>query len=285
MRTIVITGCSSGIGLETALAFARAKDRVYATMRDLSRGDKLLAAAKQEDLTLNVLELDVTAPSRFESVVGTIVEEAGGIDVLVNNAGALPIGAFEDVSETALRHTMEVNFFGPALLTQVVLPIMRQQQSGYVINISSLSGMASKGGDSVYAASKFALEGLSEGLRLEIARWNIKTALVEPGQYATSLFRDTSDGTIEKHPSEYHLYNEWLRNGIRNGAAGDDPRKLAELILEISHSNGAQFRWPADDVAKHVMSVVFAQSDSERSSFLRQVANMDWWIEGRDTPD
>ena len=283
-KTVVITGCSSGVGLETALAFARAGDVVCATMRSLSRADVLEAAAHKENLSLKTFELDVCKPEQFAPLVRQVTEECGGVDILVNNAGVLPVGAFEDVGETDLRAAMEVNFFGPALLTQAVLPVMRAQESGYIINISSLSGMASKGGDAVYAASKFALEGLCEGYRNEIARWNIKTALVEPGQYATNIFREAKAPDANKE-SPYHQYNEWLREPMRADAPqGNDPRILAELIVEISRSDGSRLRWPADEVAERVMKAVFAQNDEERGAFLRSVADMDWWIEGRDAP-
>ena len=284
-RVVLITGCSSGVGLETALAFARAGDIVCAGLRDLSGADRLQAAAEKENLSLTLFELDVCRPDLFAPTVERIIKECGGLDVLVNNAGVLPVGAFEDVKEAALRATMEVNFFGPALLTQVVLPHMRARGGGYIINISSLSGMASKGGDAVYAASKFALEGLCEGYRNEIARWNIKTALVEPGQYATNIFRQAKRLADDDAHSPYRQFNEWLRAPMRGDASqGADPRTLAELIVEISRSDGSRLRWPADEVAKRVMKAVFAQSDEERGAFLRGVGDMDWWIEGRDAP-
>ena len=227
-RVVLITGCSSGIGLETALAFARVGDTVCATMRNLSRAEKLQEAANAEDLKLAIYELDVAKPKSFAVLVDKIVQEFGGVDVLVNNAGVLPIGAFEDESEADLRHVMETNFFGPALLTKAVLPTMRDRQGGYIINVSSLSGMASKGGDATYAASKFALEGLCEGYRNEIARWNIKTALVEPGQYATNIFRGSDEEVGSGHRTAYHAYNEWLHKSMEAGAGGgNSPARLS----------------------------------------------------------
>jgi len=285
MRTVLITGCSSGIGMETALAFSRAGDRVYATMRDLSRAIELQSAADREGLSLQLAELDVAAPSTFAALINRLVDESGGIDVLVNNAGVLTTGAFEDASEAVLRKTMEVNFFGPALLTQAVLPTMRRQENGYIINISSLSGVASKGGDAIYAASKFALEGLSEGFRNEVARWNIKTALVEPGQYATKIFRDADENGSENEKSPYRALNAQLRRETQVGGPGGDARDLAALIVKISRSDGARLRWPSDAMAEKVLSSLFAMDDTKRGAFLRDVANLDWWIEGREKPD
>lgn len=285
-RVILITGCSSGIGLETALAFARGGDRVCATMRDLSGAEKLNNEADKNNVTVSTFALDVTKPASFAPLVGKIVEQFGRIDVLVNNAGVLPIGAFEDVSEDALRAVMETNFFGPALLSRAVLPTMRAQGDGYIINISSLSGMASKGGDAVYAASKFALEGLTEGFRNEVARWGIKTALIEPGQYATKIFRGSNSMDEGASGSPYRMLNGWLCDEMAKGAGkGNDPKSLADQIVKVSLSNGKRLRWPADDTAHRVMAAVFAQNDEARSDFLREVGEMDWWIDGRNKPE
>lgn len=285
MKVVLITGCSSGIGLETALAFARTGDTVYASMRDTTKSTALKEKAARENLPLKIIELDVTRPGSFQAVIDHILEDSGRIDVLVNNAGVLPIGAFEDASEDDLRHTMEVNFFGPALLSQAVLPAMRRQREGYIIMLSSLSGMASKSGDAAYAASKFALEGLTEGFRNEVARWNIKTALIEPGQYATNIFRDVSS-IKSKDASPYSPLNQALHDEIANAAGGGlPPERLAQLVVDVSRSDGARFRWPADDTAERVMNAMFAQSDADRSSFLRSVAGIDWWVNGEDAPN
>ena len=284
MSVVLITGCSSGIGMEAALAFARAGDEVYASMRNLDRADALKKQAAREDLSLSIVELDVSRPESFSRVVDDIVGRSGRLDVLVNNAGVLPIGAFEETSEDELRHTMEVNFFGPALLSKAVLPIMREQNGGYIVMISSLSGMASKSGDAVYAASKFALEGLTEGFRNEVARWNIKTALVEPGQYATNIFRDLPE--IDRRAvSPYSALNKALVEEVSSDTPqGTPPSRLAELLVEISRSDGAPLRWPADETAEKVMAAVFAQSDEERGAFLRSVGGIDWWVDGEDAP-
>ena len=285
MRTILITGCSSGIGFEAALAFARAGDEVYASMRDCSKGESIEAAAVSENLKINVIELDVTKPNTFRTIIDMIIAKSGRLDVLVNNAGVLPIGAFEDVSEQELRQTMEINFFGPAFLSQAVLPAMRRQNEGYIIMLSSLSGMASKSGDAAYAASKFALEGLTEGFRNEIARWNIKSALVEPAQYATNIFRNVALSDAQYQSPYAELNKSLVAEMSGDTSEGLPPDSLARLLVEISKSDGATFRWAADKTAERVMSAMFAHSDSERSQFLRDIANIDWWINGHDNPN
>lgn len=284
-KIVLITGCSSGIGMEAALAFARAGDVVYASMRDLSRADALNSAARAEGLSIDPIELDVTRPETFAPAIDRIDKLEGRLDVLVNNAGMLPVGAFEDVSAAELRRVMETNFFGPALLTQAVLPIMRREREGYIIMISSLSGIASKSGDAAYAASKFAVEGLTEGFRHEIGRWNIKSALVEPGQYATNIFQGAL-GEAGSASSPYAAYNNWLHEMMaKDAGCGEPPRKLAELLVEISRSDGSRLRWPADKTAEFVMTSVFAQNDEQRDKFLRKVSGIDWWVSGADAPD
>jgi NAD(P)-dependent dehydrogenase (short-subunit alcohol dehydrogenase family) len=153
--------------------------------------------------------------------------------------------------------------------------------------ISSLSGIAAKAGDSAYSASKFAIEGLTEAMRHEVARWNIKTALVEPGQYATNMFRVTEAGELGYCTAESAYYSliksqqEQLRNHLPSGR---NPKILGDLLVEISRSDGRRFRWPADDVALRVAKTMWAQDDAQRDRFLRDAAEIDWWISGDDAP-
>ena len=195
MAVVVITGSNSGFGLQGALAFGRNGDTVYATMRDVSKAVALRESANTEDLSIRIRALDVSQPDTFAKFVSEVTEEAGGIDVLVNNAGVLRAGTAEDTSEESLRMVMETNFFGPVLFTRAVMPHMRARGSGYIIMVSSLSGLAGLPGDFSYTASKFALEGATESLRHEIDRWGIRVALVEAGMYATGIL-DASVGEV-----------------------------------------------------------------------------------------
>ena len=149
-----------------------------------------------KDSRIAIRQLDVTRPDRFPSLFEEILGETGSIDVLVNNAGILRAGAFEDLPDEMIREVMETNLFGPLTLTRAVLPYMRKQKNGYIIMISSLSGIAGLPGDVAYTASKFALEGATEALRHEVDRWGIKLALVEAGMYATGNFCKESAGAI-----------------------------------------------------------------------------------------
>ncbi len=288
MAVVLITGCSSGIGFEAALSFARAGDIVCATMRDMSKSDRLLSEAKKEGLAIDIRHLDVTNAECFPDFLQSLTEQYGEVDVLVNNAGILPIGAFEDIPESEFRHVMETNFFGPALLARALLPHMRIRKQGYIIMVSSLSSFAAKAGDSIYSASKFALEGLTEGFRHEVARWNIKTALVQPGQYATGIFSTAVDGNLGSchvNSPYYSLIQSQQRDLVSNISKGNDPRHLADLLVHISRSDGSRFRWQADTLAERVSSKIFALSDADRDRFLRDVADVDWWISGAEAPE
>ena len=289
MATIVLTGCRSGFGFHAALKFAQNGDQVFATMRDVSESGPLEGAAQAEGLEIQVLELDVTAPESFAPVIDRVLEKAGAIDVLVNNAGLLRPGALEDVPEAVLRDVMETNFFGPVLLMKAVLPQMRAQGSGCIINVSSLSGLAGLPGDTVYAASKFALEGATEALRHEIDRWGIRVALVEPGLYATDLFASAPEDLglpdYIAPDSPYRALTQEQLAGIRERIPNaPHPALVAELLVEIAHSKRPQLRWPSDARAGEIAAQLRTLGDQERDAFLRQASGTSWWSDGRAGP-
>jgi len=290
MAVVIITGSNSGFGLQGALAFARNGDTVYATMRDVSKAAALQEAADSEGLSIRVRALDVSQPDTFASFVGEVLDEAGSIDVLVNNAGVLRAGTAEDTSEASLRMVMETNFFGPALLSQTVLPHMRAQGSGYIIMVSSLSGLAGLPGDFSYTASKFALEGAAESMRHEIDRWGINVALVEAGMYATAILDSrTADDTVlpgyYDNDSPYRLLIETKLRGIKERLPeAFDPGTVGRLFVEIANSDGSRLRWPADPVAEKVLGTMFGHDDAGRDEFLRDVSGTDWWSDGKDVP-
>jgi len=291
MAVVVITGSNSGFGLEGALAFARNGDTVYASMRDVAKADRLKQAAHEEHLSIKVRTLDITQPHTFDACIKGIVAEAGRIDVLVNNAGIVRPGALEDIPEAALRLVMETNLIGPLLLTKAVLPQMRAQRSGYIIMVSSLSGIAGLPGDLPYAASKFALEGATEALRHEVDRWGIRLALVEAGMYSTGIF-DSYAAQEVRLPDDYPqnspyraLVEDRLNEIHSRRSEAFNPRIVGELFVSIAQSDGTQLRWPADAVATKVLKTMLGQDDAGRDAFLRMVSGTAWWSEGRDHAD
>jgi NAD(P)-dependent dehydrogenase (short-subunit alcohol dehydrogenase family) len=290
MSVVLVTGCSSGLGEAGALAFARAGDRVYASMRDTEKSYRLKRLAADEGLDIRIVALDVTQPQTFATLVESIVAESRRLDVLVNNAGMLRSGAFEDLEESAIREVMEVNFFGPCLLARAVLPQMRSQDSGLIIMISSLSGVAGLPGDVAYTASKFAVEGATEALRHEVDRWNIRVALVEAGLYATRIF-DASLPSGHELPADYPAqspYRPLIEHRLRELRArlpdAFDPAIIGRLLVEIAAADGTQLRWPADAVARKVLATLLAQDDATRDQFLRNVSGTDWWSSGGAAP-
>jgi NAD(P)-dependent dehydrogenase (short-subunit alcohol dehydrogenase family) len=290
MAVVLITGSNSGFGASAARHFARAGDTVYASMRDLAKAEGLQAMAQRESLDIRCVALDVTRPAEFAPLVQRIVAESGRIDVLLNNAGILRAGALEDLAESDLRAVMETNYFAPMLLTRAVLPQMRAQRGGYIIMISSLSGVAGLPGDVAYTGSKFALEGATEALRHEVDRWNIKVALVQGGLYATQIF-STSFPQSSLLPASYpphSPYRGFIEHRQRELAKrlpqAFDPDIIGRLVVEIARSDGRQLRWPADDISKRVLKTLFAQDDATRDEFLRNVSATPWWSAGGEPP-
>src|SRR5215210_1723769 len=183
----VVTGSSSGIGLATSLALARNGYLTYATMRNLAKRDSFESIADKQQLPVRVVRLDVTDENSIKSAIQSILSETGRIDLLVNNAGYGLTGALEDIGIDEIKAQYETNLYGVIRVTQTVLPIMRKQGSGRIINISSGAGRFGFPGGSAYVSSKFALEGLSESMTYEVEQFGIQVVLVEPGVIRTNF--------------------------------------------------------------------------------------------------
>ncbi|EIJ66372.1 short chain dehydrogenase domain protein [Candidatus Nitrosopumilus salaria BD31] len=196
-KVALVTGSSSGIGLETVLSLARDGYNTFASMRDTKKAGELEYAAKKENLKINVIELDVDSEESIISTIKKIMAESGRIDVLVNNAGYGQFGCTEDVSIEDFRKQFETNFFSIVRIIQEVSPIMRNQKSGIIVNISSVVGRLGLPGSSAYISTKFALEGLSECLRYELGQFGVKTTLIEPGVIKTNFFNSLKNSRIK----------------------------------------------------------------------------------------
>jgi NAD(P)-dependent dehydrogenase (short-subunit alcohol dehydrogenase family) len=219
-RVWLITGCSSGFGRELARAALAAGDQVMATAR------------RTADLKFpDTAALDVTDPASIEKAVRATVERFGRIDVLVNNAGHGSVGAVEELEMAELRSLMEVMFFGAVELTKAVLPLLRRQGSGAIVQISSMGGQVTAPGFGAYCAAKFALEGLSEALAAEVQPFGIRTLIVEPGAFRTEF------GGTRMHRSApidaYRVSTGATRAAVdgMNGTQEGDPAKAAAAIL------------------------------------------------------
>ena len=187
---VLVTGCSTGLGLETALHLAEEGFQVYATVRDLAQRPVVLAAAAERGVDLRVLELDLADHASIARAVDQAVAESGGIFGLVNNGGIGLRGCLEDVAADEVRRVFETNVFGTIAVTQAVLPHMRAARRGRIVTITSVGGRISAFGVGVYCASKFAQEGFGEALALETAPFGIQAVLVEPGIIKTTRWSE-----------------------------------------------------------------------------------------------
>lgn len=234
-KTAIVTGSSSGFGLLCVLELALKGFTVIATMRDTSKANNLLELAKERKLETNiqVIPLDVTSSDSIREFK-RILDNYSQIDVLVNNAG-LAVGGFsEELSLEDYRRQFETNFFGVIAVTNAVLPHMRARKQGRIINMSSISGRFGFPGLSAYSASKHALEGYSESLRLELRPFGIDVTLIEPGSYQTNIW--TSVDQLQNNPnSPYTFYMENLLKEINNSKTDyGDPSEVAKLTAQIA---------------------------------------------------
>ena len=192
-KVAVITGSSVGIGFETCLLFARNGIHTYATMRDLVKADLIKNIAEKEKLPIQVIQMDIdkdhSVVDAFEEICEDNEKRGVGIDILVNNAGFGLFGALEDLLIDDIKKQFETNLFGAIRTIQQILPVMRNQRSGIIVNISSLAGYIGFPASSAYVSTKFALEGLSESLAYEIGPYGISVVLIEPGVISTSFVK------------------------------------------------------------------------------------------------
>lgn len=247
-KVAVITGTSSGIGLLSAIELATRGYRVVATMRNLQKRERLDVAAKAAGITdkLDVRHLDVTSTDSIPETTASILRDFGRIDVLVNNAGFPMAGFAEDILLPELREQFETNFFGHVAVTKAVLPTMRAQRSGHVIMISSISGRAAQPSLSCYSSSKFALEGWTESLRLELHSVGIRVVLIEPGAYDTDIWERNArlgKGAIDGSSPNLDRARRF-RDYVQSGSIKKrDPREVARLVATVAADPKPKLRY------------------------------------------
>jgi NAD(P)-dependent dehydrogenase (short-subunit alcohol dehydrogenase family) len=245
-KIALITGASSGFGLLTSIELAKAGFRVVATMRDLGRRNQLdqAVAAAGVAAKMEVRALDVTKFDAIQGFVDTVVRDYGQLDVLVNNAGFAVAGFAEDIKLDELRLQFETNFFGAVAMTKAALPTMRQQHSGHVIQVSSISGLHGSVTVSSYSASKHALEGWSESLRLEVNSLGIKVVLVEPGAFQTDIWtRGAVMGEQATKQTSPNLQRSLRMRSTIEKLPKRDPIEVARLITAVAQNPNPKLRY------------------------------------------
>jgi NAD(P)-dependent dehydrogenase (short-subunit alcohol dehydrogenase family) len=235
-RIAIVTGSSSGIGFETAVALARNGFYTYATMRNLNKSKSIVELARREELRLEALYLDVTDHKSIAEAIDKITSKQQRLDVLVNNAGYASVGPFEELSIQEFKEQFETNLFGVIRVTQSVLPIMRKQSHGTIVNISSIAGRIGFPLTSAYVSSKFALEGLSESMTYEIEQFGIKVILIEPGVIKTNFNTNIKIGKSVMATNANSPYAEIIQKRISafkpRFESGSPPTEVAKVILK-----------------------------------------------------
>jgi short-subunit dehydrogenase len=246
-KVAIVTGSSTGIGYATSLLLARNRFHTYATMRNMEKSGDIQQIANKERLPLQVIQLDVNDIASIRNSIEKVESENERIDVLVNNAGYGLIGAFEDLSSEEIKSQFETNFFGVIRLTQQVLPIMRKQKSGTIVNVSSGAGRIGFPGMSAYVSSKFALEGLSESMSYELEPFGIKVIIIEPGVIRTNFKKNSvmskkslDNSSISPYSSIIQKMDASISSIIEHATP---PEEVAKAILHAVTSNNPELRY------------------------------------------
>ena len=259
MKSVIITGANRGIGLDTAIAFGRAGYTVFATMRNPEKAVELKKKISAESLNIVLSAMDVDSDESVNRTIDAIIRENGPVDVLVNNAGIEHHGSIEELAISDFKSVMETNCFGVLRCIKRVLPSMRHQREGCIINVTSVSGRIATSPLGAYAASKFALEAISEALAMEVKPFNIRVAIVEPGIINTDMARNISHGGNSIYPQ----VNRFGGLFVASLKTPTSATVVADKILEIAESDSWQLRHPVGPDAKPFLDWRASMSDEE----------------------
>lgn len=277
MSNVLITGTSSGFGKLAALKFARQGDNVFASMRNTGKGRELEEVARKENLALKVIELDVLSDDSVNSAVEQVVADAGSIDVLVNNAGFEIRGAVEEVSDEEARAQFDTNVLGLLRVTRAVLPGMRERGSGRIINLSSVAGIVGVPFGGIYAASKHAVEALTETMYWEVKPFGVSVALIEPGAYPTEFSANIQVARAHESGPYKQTADEFRTRVSRLAPGGvpQNPDEVADAIYNAAYDESLKLRYPVGGDA-NLIAGARKQLDFEGfEQAMRQA--LDWW--------
>ena len=272
-KVAIVTGSSSGIGLESALLLARNGYITYATMRSPEKDTSIKTAVQKEGLPIRVVQLDVTDESSVKNAVDHIISEVGRIDLLVNNAGYGLGGALEDLSMEEIKSQYETNLFGLIRVTQAVLPTMRKQRSGRILNLSSGAGIFGYPGGSAYVSTKFAVEGLSESIAYELEPFGIKVILIEPGFIRTNFTNAMAVAKKAQDPASPYsgLMQKIMASASELAKNASDAELVANIILDAASNPNPRLRYLA---GKDVESWAAGKKKMDELEFFKMIKGL-----------
>jgi len=279
MAVALVTGTSSGIGLATAVTLARGGDAVIATMRNINGASELRKIVSEEKLSVEVAALNVDDDASVRDAIGKALAERGHIDVLVNNAGVGGGGAVEEVSMDFFRQTMETNFFGALRCIKAVIPSMRERRQGCIINVTSVAGRVAIASQAPYAASKFALEAVSECLAQEMKTFNVRVALIEPGVIATPIFSKaqplTKDSPYPHRRRLRAMFAASLSNPTSAYVVGEQIRQIVDgdswqLRYPVGPDAGLFIKWRAGKTDEEMVSIAGSGDEEYKADIKRE---------------
>ena len=270
-KIALVTGCSSGIGLETSLALAREGFYTFATMRDLNKNHKIKQSIEKENLPIEIIEMDVDDDQSVNSAVKNILEKKEKIDILVNNAGYGMWGTVEDVSIQEFKEQFETNFFAIIRMIQKIAPIMRKQNNGHIVNISSVAGRIGFPVSPAYISSKFALEGLSESLRFELMPFGVNVIIIEPGVIKTNFFNSMKMSKNSQKESAYSDITDRVISGVKMMAEmGTHPKEVADTIIKAIKEEKPLPRYIVGNDAMMFLEAKKMKTDIEFENYLKK---------------
>ena len=272
-KVAIVTGSSTGIGYETSLALARDGFLTYATMRNVNKAENIKSIATKESLPLHVKQLDVTDDILVKNAVQAISSETGGrVDALINNAGYGLNGAFEDLSMDEIKAQYETNFFGLIRVTQALLPTMRRQKSGTIVNISSGAGRFGFPSGSAYVSTKFAIEGLSESMSYELEPFGIKVVIVEPGVIRTNFGNGLVVAKKSQDPnSPYSMMMKKIANAFEQMTKNaSSPDLVANVVLKAVKDENPNLRYLAGNDVEQWLGAKKNMSEEEFYKMMNQ---------------
>lgn len=279
-KVALITGTSSGLGLETSILLAKNGFTVYATMRNLQKQGKLTVRMKEESVELNVLELEVTSEGSIDSCVSAIVEKEGKIDVLINNAGAGFAKTTEQATDEEIKWVTDVNYLGVVRCTKAVLPHMRKNGGGHIINITSVGGLVGQPFNELYCGAKFAVEGFTEALATYVSEpFRIMFSIVEPGgivsEFMNSAMEKTmTDGQLTT-PDYQPILNKYMSGIQQRSKEGRDqvyqtPTEVANVILKVISMEKPPLRVRTSEWAEE-FTALKTHADPDGTKLVNQV--------------